>query len=914
MEPILTLEQVYALAADDRARYIAEAIHTLPPYEAFTHLLYQDMNEDERQAQKDWEAEVGEVATMADVNRRSRLLRHLRNNEEFMKTYCYDRIHVKMGLSKGDYTLDLSYPVGMGEIETSERQIFFPDDKDNLHILVYDLEGNIITYPNQNLGQTKMQSDSAHRDIEYTVMRRNPKTLAEHNEAHPLDEWPKYKFPSRAETGNIGHFPFFPPKLVRKYREQAEIETLILTEGYLKAMAASLHDIDIVGLGSITMYRNPKTGELYSDIKNIIRECKVKRVIVLYDGDCRDLSRKNLAELKDSNRIVDLSTRPKTFMSNLTKITNDLLSLNSKLEVYFAYVDTYELYGEPKGLDDLLDDPYYKEKIQDIRTALVEEKVSSKYFRKLNLRAEKKNIPAEFHLTDAATFYARWKSKIGAKPFMFFGSTYVWNNDTNQLTHQVEEHLSNYIHVGNDFYFRTLRPDARNESGEYVLEPRSRTTVNDFFGADGIQKIVMERHYKGFVSFPGHINYRASIDNYYNLYKPIAWVPKEGDCSTILNFLRHLAPDKDKMVYVSRYGEEVVNNQYKLLLAYMWLLWHRPTVTLPILCLVSEERRTGKTSFLDLCQLIYGENVSITDNSQIQSEFNTLLSGKLLVGIDETALADNDKFTEKIKMWTTTKYMNIQSKGKDFVKVANYMKLVLCSNNETNFIYTDSQEVRFWVLKVPALPANEIIPNILDKFREEVPAFLAYLSSMRIEDLIVPEQEDRMWFAPERTHTDALDRVVEDSRSKLEKWIRKFIKDLFIDTGKDSVRYDVVTISEFARKKIKDTDDTKVSKIFKSFAKSGLAERPDPNANSVWVEDMLEKSDDGTYKVMDKKRCRPYVFYMKDWLDEDTAARVKAARDADKSKTEANRAFGAPSSDSQLSIPDSSSSDSDRPF
>ena len=72
-------------------------------------------------------------------------------------------------------------------------------------------------------------------------------------------------------------------------------------------MSASIRGFDIVGLGSITHYADSNTRELNSGIKNLINSCSVQKVVILYDGDCLNLSEKDL----EGHR--DLARRPKTF-------------------------------------------------------------------------------------------------------------------------------------------------------------------------------------------------------------------------------------------------------------------------------------------------------------------------------------------------------------------------------------------------------------------------------------------------------------------------------------------------------------------------------------------------------------------------------------------------------------------------
>ncbi len=61
----------------------------------------------------------------------------------------------------------------------------------------------------------------------------------------------KYQMPK-----GQGSYPFFPPALVGKYDRKEKIQTLFLTEGYIKAFKGAMHGVDVVGVASITHLKN----------------------------------------------------------------------------------------------------------------------------------------------------------------------------------------------------------------------------------------------------------------------------------------------------------------------------------------------------------------------------------------------------------------------------------------------------------------------------------------------------------------------------------------------------------------------------------------------------------------------------------------------------------------------------------
>lgn len=103
--------------------------------------------------------------------------------------------------------------------------------------------------------------------------------------------------------------------------------------------------------------------------------------------------------------------------------------------------------------------------------------------------------------------------------------------------------------------------------------------------------------YDGFCTVPGHLNYRKEIDGFLNLYEPIEHTPQIGDFPNIRSLVLHI------------FGE-----QYNLGLDYLQLLFLQPLQKLPILLLVSEERNTGKSTFLNFLKAVFGDNVTFNTN------------------------------------------------------------------------------------------------------------------------------------------------------------------------------------------------------------------------------------------------------------------------------------------------------------
>lgn len=658
------------------------------------------------------------------------------------RSYFERRIWDELGLTPEQNKIELYHGDDDDWRSSGQRgtfDIFSEDKHGNIKILVYSIDGSVREYIDPNEGQTRQQS-SRHKMLQYYVTRVAPQNIKS-------DDDPKYRFPK-----GQGVSPFFPPKLLEKFRLGTKIKELVLTEGYIKAMCASMNGIDIVGLGSITHYADSNTRELHPDIRRLIIKCEVEKVILLYDGDCTNIS------MKDFEAGRDLARRPKVFYDSIIN-TRDLL-IDFDIKIDFAYVRSDQLVGNPKGIDDLLLSTYYKHQLSDIIKDLTDNSFNNQYFMRMNVREQVQRLKKKFFLESPTVFYKHWADVIGDKEFIYERMHYQYSEEEDRALRKATVDIDNYIRVGDVYYEIVPIPNIQTGGYEKQLKSRNKGTIIDDLGRDQLKYI---KKYKAFVNVPSHIDYKPVIDDCWNNYCPLDFT-EDPNCEfpTIRSLMEHI------------FGEQI-----ELGYDYMQLLYLKPMQILPILCLVSNERQTGKTSFLDLLRTMFGGNAAIVGNSEITSEFNAFVSTKLIVGVDETSLADNVKVAERLKMLSTAKKVPMQRKGKDHEEVDNFTKYVLCSNSETRFIYTQEDEIRFWVRKIVPFEENVIIGNILPNLHEEIPGFMAFLHSRKM--FIEESRHSRMWFSAEDIHTEALDKLKADQMPKAAKEVKAVISQLFMN-------------------------------------------------------------------------------------------------------------------------------------
>lgn len=293
---------------------------------------------------------------------------------------------------------------------------------------------------------------------------------------------------------------------------------------------------------------------------------------------------------------------------------------------------------------------------------------------------------------------------------------------------------SPFVRVGTTLYKIVNQPRL---NGGYVKKRIvwNNETLRQDYGKDYLANVPK---YDGFCTVPDHVNYRQVIDNFLNLYEPIGHQPKEGDFSHIQALLHHI------------FGE-----QYELGVDYLQLLYMHPIQKLPILLLVSEERNTGKSTFLNFLKAMFRNNVTFNTNEDFRSQFNSDWAGKLIIVVDEVLLNRRED-SERLKNLSTTLSYKVEAKGKDRDEIAFFAKFVLCSNNERLPVIIDPGETRYWVRKIHHLENDDT--HFLQKLIEEIPAFLYFLQHRTL----TTQNVSRMWFSPKQTETDGNSGFIEN--------------------------------------------------------------------------------------------------------------------------------------------------------
>ena len=393
--------------------------------------------------------------------------------------------------------------------------------------------------------------------------------------------------------------------------------------------------------------------------------------------------------------------------------------------------------------------------------------------------------------------------------------------------------------MGDGYYEFVQVPNKYNQL-EKQLHPRQKKTIYDDHGKGFFEHI---SKYKAFCNVPDHVHYQQVISNCFNRYFEMEHEPDEGDCSLTFEFLRHI------------FGE-----QYELGLDYVQLLYHRPQQILPILCLVSIENGTGKSTFVKWLKAIFTNNCTVIGNAEFSDNFNAGWATRLIIACEESFI-EKKVVVEKIKALSTADKIVMNQKSRDHVEVDFFGKFVLASNNEKDFIIAGQRDIRYWVRKIP-LPLSENV-KLQNELAEEIPYFLHFLNRREMYS----KHKSRMWFSKDDIRTEAFERLVEYNLPRVVKEIREKVREFFINFDDAELR---VTSKQLEMALDKRWDSTYIHKSCEEHFGIDFLRNLDGDGVLEWCtykwKYYPEGSGDDGIEKKDKRRGQVLVFKREDFM------------------------------------------------
>ena len=329
-----------------------------------------------------------------------------------------------------------------------------------------------------------------------------------------------------------------------------------------------------------------------------------------------------------------------------------------------------------------------------------------------------------------------------------------------------------FIRVGID-YFKVITKQDRFGIKQTELKRWSKSEIIQDLGKKYIDTVP---RYDDFIIEPNNDRYKSRVGNLYNMYSKFPHKAKPGSWKWTKILLKH-----------------VFGDQYRQGLIYLQCLYLYPKKPLPVLALVSQDRQTGKSTFIDWLNIVFGNNMIIINPEDITSQFNGVYATKNIIAIEET-LIEKSASVEKIKSLSTQKFIAVNMKHVSHFKLPFFGKIIMASNNEDKFIKVDSDEIRFFVRKLSK--PNHHNHNILEDMVAEIPAFLDYLKDLPKPDFT----KSRMVLTADEITNDTLSNVKEHSKSGLYHELFEYFTDYFLTDpiGKDlkEIKFTVKNIKE----------------------------------------------------------------------------------------------------------------------
>jgi hypothetical protein len=650
-------------------------------------------------------------------------------------SYLNQRLEQYQIIDHNDIEIGIPYELYDHVQPKVKSKYFEADNDDNIIINYIDLNGNYQLYEKTRNG----------RPVNEIFKRTRIK--------NPIGR--KYDQPPKS-----GVHLYFTPGIIKKYQNKKHIDTLFIVEGEFKAFVADIHlKIDIIGIGGIHNYINKETQELHTDIQELLKVCTIDKIVLLFDADC-------LSVQYEENK--DLSKRLYSFYTAVSRFKE---LLPNKTDVFFSHIST-NLVDVAKGIDDLIihNDTDKAKLISELKKLASGKK--RQYINCFPLsRKSNSQLKEYFSIDTPESFYKEHKETIQANEFIF--ARHVYQHDGEKLKLKKHNDSKLYVRIGTDYFKRVFDLDRYNEIEENLKKWTIGTIKSDYKKyPDFIDQI---EKFDSFSNIPDNSeNYKKiheitvgeNRSKSYNLYVKPNYNLQPGIYENIYSYLKHITNSDG--LNVNKLGDPLT-----IMLDYLTILYRHPKNILPVPTLVSKVQKTGKSTLLYLLKLIYKSNATILNQELFDMSFNAHYIQKLIVGLDEVKIKTKEQ-KNKIKQMTTTSGKSyIHFKGVDPIEIETYIKLVMASNDERDFMNIESEDVRFWVHKVPIIEKRD--PDYQDKMKLEIPAFLHFISN---RDIIHPN-EDRGWFADRYLQTDQRNIIIKTTKPAIQRDIEEYLNNYF---------------------------------------------------------------------------------------------------------------------------------------
>lgn len=782
-------------------------------------------------------------------------------------TYLNERLQ-QLGISEAENTFTRTWVANVDEQGHDGKITTTPtENKKDYRLLDADEQGNIVIHYFNLQGQPyrwKNEEKKWSKDF----IRKRLRT--------PKGDMKYYQEPGSPQ------FPYFPKRIIEAYAKSkafslssgegrgevnpGHIHTLFLTEGEFKSIKAAQCGIDIVGLPSIHgFYNGDVKGRLHEDIEDLIITCRVQKIVFLVDADLLTVK---WAEGKD------LAKRPNSFYGSVKAFRESLQLLleDEKVELqyaYFMHIKT-KYCNDAKGLDDLL--VKYEAKTVEIVEDLYTLNFARKYFDGQIINDLSKDIQGRLYsylgLFSEQDFYKTYGDFIGDREFRFKRRRYIYDREKKEVVFVKHEDAEKFMRIGPDWVKVISKFNKHGELEEELVPWKISEIQRDYAKKfpDFIDTIL---RYDDFCNEPAwNGTYQQSINNCFNVCRPLRWQARPGSIANTIGFLKHLFGGQANVVlneagYPER-EDAILGDQFTVALDWLTILIKHPKQPLPVPCLVSPENGTGKSTFLKWLQMLFGDNMCILGNAQFQMKFNMHYATKFIISIDEGFLEiDKKAEKERLKQLVTADSIYVEGKGMNARKINYYGKLIICSNDADRVMKIEEGESRWFVVRVPVIPKDKKDPDLEVKMKQEAEAMMHFLYNRSI----FHPREDRLWFNPDHFITEQFKIIVETTKNRVDRVFEDWIQEQFLLYKLPVLRYSQKYLTEIFNdpKNSKYKIDSIEMKAY--LERKGLKPEVPQRIKVPFGFDMPEDGSLLQPKIIYREEMgRPYKFVAEAWL------------------------------------------------
>jgi hypothetical protein len=220
-------------------------------------------------------------------------------------------------------------------------------------------------------------------------------------------------------------------------------------------------------------------------------------------------------------------------------------------------------------------------------------------------------------------------------------------------------------------------------------------------------ELMLKRHLE---SLPIASNLKEVISNFWIspktiVYKSLAFTPlktsvstlnlwvgptttgKQGNCSTIKNFLLDIICNGDQ-------------SSYNYLIRYLAHMLQHPEDKPGVMIVMLSGQGTGKGTFFKLLRSIWSRTtLQVSDVQEVIGQFNAALERSYVICMDEALFAGDKKALDRLKSLITEPIIRIEQKYQPSRNLVSYHRIFAASNHD-HFANVEQDDRRFFILRL----------------------------------------------------------------------------------------------------------------------------------------------------------------------------------------------------------------------